>query len=158
MDQNIINAFENHLKDTKGLKKSSIKNYRVDLRNFLSWLTLKLKSEGKNEELYLENLTLQHLQNYKKHLLANKMAKSTINRRLATTRAFCQFCYNSDLLEQNPVTKINNLSTSRSEDKKVHDLVSKFGSYLKKNRSSRNTIKNYTADVRQFLEWGLEKR
>jgi len=157
MDKDIISAFENHLKDTKGLKKQSIKNYRADLRNFLSWLTLKLRSEGKNEALYLENLTLEHLQEYKNHLLTQKLAKSTVNRRLATTRTFCQFCYNSGMLEQNLGLKVNNLPHSRSQSKKVHDLVSKFGAYLKKKRSSKNTIKNYTADIRQFLEWSLEK-
>lgn len=157
MDKDIISAFENHLKDAKGLKDQTIKNYRADLRHFLSWLTLKLRSEGKNEALYLESLTLEHLQEYKNHLLANKMAKSTINRKLATTRTFCQFCYNQGLLGQDFTHQLNNLPVLRSEDKKIHDLVSKFGAFLKKNRSSRNTIKNYTADVRQFLEWSLKK-
>jgi len=140
MDQKIIKFFEIYLKTTKGLKALTIKNYRADLRHFLSWLPLKL-----------ENLTPNHLEDYKKYLLTNKMAKSTINRKLATVRSFCQFCTNKGLLKQNPAHNLTNSPFLRSEDKKIHDLVSKFGSFLKKNRASRNTIKNYTADVRQYL-------
>ncbi|MBL7078304.1 site-specific integrase [Candidatus Shapirobacteria bacterium] len=147
MSQNITVSFENYLKDTKGLKDQTIKNYRADLRHFLLWLEQKA---GQNP-LNLKLLTPGILENYKEYLLANKMAKNTINRKLATTRTFCQFCYNRGLLEQDLTSGVNNLPVTQSEDKKIHDLVSKFGAFLKKNRSSRNTIKNYTADVRQYL-------
>jgi site-specific recombinase XerD len=157
----IIGQFKLYLTESKALSKITVKNYLSDLRHFLSWLDLKLQSRGKvspkkgpsgSEMIYkLQNITPQLLNGYKQYLLSNNIAKSTINRRLATVRLFCQFCYDEGLLEQNLARSLTNLSVERSTDEKVHDLVSRFGAYLKKQGASKSTIKNYTADVRSYL-------
>jgi len=53
---------------------------------------------------------------------------------------------------------ISSLPEIKSTDNKIHDLVSKFGKYLKNQRSSRNTIKNYTADVKKYLDFAIEQK
>jgi len=157
----ILPRFKLYLIDTKGVNNTTVKNYLSDCRHFFSWLTLKLAAENKiflkkdhflaNFEQGVEFLTSQRFEEYKNYLLANNIAKSTINRRLATLRVFCQFCHNSGLLEQNPARNLTNLPVSQSTEKKIQDLVSKFGSWLKEQKQSKNTIKNYTADVQQYL-------
>ncbi|MFH1601461.1 MAG: site-specific integrase [Candidatus Shapirobacteria bacterium] len=142
--KSVSRSFEIYLKDTKGLTPLTIKNYRADLRDFCSFLT-------QNQHIDLRLVTPSVLESYRIYLLANKLAKSTINRRLATVRTFCQFSYDQGWLEQNPASSINNLSVNRTKEKEIHDLVSKFGGYLKKSRASKNTIKNYTADIRKYL-------
>jgi len=141
--QTLITDFELYLRKTKKVSSSTIKNYRSDLRLFLSWLEKK--------RVKIKKITPSLLERYKNYLLTNNIAKNTLNRKLATVRVFCQFCHYNGLFRQNPAQKLANLSAEQPEEKKVHDLVSKFGAWLKKQRASHNTIKNYTADVRQYL-------
>ncbi len=153
IDFDIVEVFKNHLKN-KGLSLITIRNYTSDLNHFLIWLK---KTESKTapslraslEEI--KRINFQTIEEYKKVICSQDMAKSTINRRLATLRLFCQFCSDKGLLERDPALRINNLPVAKTMDKKINDLVSKFGSYLKKQNCSRNTIKNYTADIRNFL-------
>lgn len=160
----VILNFEIYLNDIKNVSPGTIKNYRADLRHFFSWLKPKKLQQRKQRLFFFKKsknkqakdeivsqITPQLLSEYKNFLLANKSAKSTVNRKLATLRTFCQFCYNTGLLEQSPAQNLTNLSVKRSKEKEIHDLVSKFGAWLKQKRASRNTIKNYTADIRQYL-------
>lgn len=139
--------FKAYLESKRKVSKTTVKNYLSDLRFFASWLS-------HNNELNLEvlaKINQSNLGKYKRFLLSQKSAKSTVNRRLASLRVFCQFCYQNKLLANDYTQTISNLPKVKPADKKIHDLVSKFGKYLKNHRSSRNTIKNYTADVRKYL-------
>ena len=160
----LLGQFELYLTDTKGLRPASIKNYLSDLRSFFRWQNTSQAPQNKNRfrrvlpffktKKRLPRAALPSsvaLQSYKDYLLSQKRAKSSINRRLASLRVFCQFCYDLGLSEQNPAQGLTNLSQSRSQEKKINDLVSRFGAHLKKEGASRNTIKNYTADVRRYL-------
>ncbi len=158
---NLLTTFKTYLKTSKDVNEITVKNYLVDIRHLFSWLTFKLAAENKislatksileNLEEKIKFLTPRLLEEYKTYLLANNIAKSTINRRLASVRIFCQFCQNNGLLEQNPGENLTNLPVFKTAEKKIQDLVSKFGSWLKDQRISKNTIKNYTADVRRYL-------
>ena len=145
--KNIIDQFSEYLTTNRKVSSVTLKNYLSDLRHFLSWLS---HNEDANLNI-LEKINNQILGKYKSFLLSQKSAKSTINRRLATLRIFCQFCFENKLLSKNYTQSISNFPTVKSTDKKIHDLVSKFGNYLKKKQSSRNTIKNYTADIKRYL-------
>jgi len=136
----VILNFEIYLNDIKNVSPGTIKNYRADIRHFFSWLNSK-KGQEKEKRLFffkkfkknqskdkiVSRITPLLLSEYKNFLLANKNAKSTVNRKLATLRIFCQFCYNTGLLEQNPAQNLTNLTVKRSKEKEIHDLVSKFG-------------------------------
>ena len=156
----ILSLFKIYLTDTKKVKPNTVKNYLGDLRHFLSWLRFKTIQKRSRrlfffkkkpqERKIIKEITPSALSEYKNFLLANKTAKSTINRKLAAIRVFCQFCYDNGLLEQNPAINLTNLS-AQNENKEIDRIVSRFGSWLKKHHASRNTIKNYTADIRQYL-------
>jgi len=160
----LLAPFKTYLTVTKKLTPVTIKNYLSDLRHFLVWLEQNTPSNtkkvfvalpempnGKNGKCEMLNITSFTLLDYKNYLFAQKAAKSSINRRLAALRVFCQFCSDRGLLEQNPASDLANLSVERSEEQKINDLVSGFGTWLKKNHASRNTIKNYTADIKKYL-------
>lgn len=158
---NTMAEFELYLTRSKGVSRTTLKNYLSDLRHFLSWLEIKLAvkkklplhspSKPQTTNYQLQNLEPSLLQDYKKYLLSNNIAKSTINRRLAALRVFCQFCYNKGLLKQDLSKNLTGLSQKKPAEEKINDLVSKFGLWLKKQKASKNTIKNYTADVRAYL-------
>ncbi len=155
--QELLDLFRRHLEAEK-TSPLTVKNYLSDLRHFLGWLTLEMAShQGRQALSPQENqinpakITSALLLAYKNFLFANRIAKSTIHRRLATIRRFCQFCQDKGLSKQNPAVNLTNAPIYTSAEKEIHDLVSQFGAWLKENGASRNTIKNYTADVRQYL-------
>ena len=150
----LTSQFVAYLENTRHVSKVTSKNYLSDLRFFTSWLS---HSSGTNLNL-LDGVNEQSLGKYKQFLLSKKSAKSTTNRRLASLRVFCQFCYVSNLLTKSYAQMISSLPEIKSTDNKIHDLVSKFGKYLKNQRSSRNTIKNYTADVKKYLDFVIEQK
>ncbi len=153
----LLIVFRQHLEHKKA-KPVTVKNYLSDLRHFLGWTELELAAQSHNplslrskNTIPISKISPALLQRYKTYLLANKIAKSTVNRRLATVRQFCQFCYDNGLSRQNPAQNLTNFAPRNSRDKEIHDLASQFGAWLKNQGASRNTIKNYTADVRQYL-------
>ena len=143
----LAGQFKKYLIDIRKVSKTTLKNYFSDFRHFSSWLSY---NNDPNLNI-LDKIDDQILGEYKQFLLSQKSAKSTVNRRLATLRVFCQFCFENKFVSRNYAQGISGLTTARSTDKKIHDLVSRFGNYLKKQQSSRNTIKNYTADIKQYL-------
>jgi site-specific recombinase XerD len=151
---NFTSLFKAYLQDTRKVSKLTTKNYLSDLRFFTSWLS---DSNTLNLDL-ISSIDKKTLLNYKQFLLSKKSAKSTTNRRLASLRVFCQFCFVNNLLAKNYAQTISGLPEVKPTDKKIHDLVSKFGNYLKNQRSSRNTIKNYTADVKKYLDFAIDQK
>ena len=157
------NSFKLYLSITRGLSSRSVKNYLSDWRHFWQWLTLTLISRGKIKDrnfispnLILSSITPTILNRYKIYLSANNIAKSTVKRRLATVRIFCQFCLDQGWLRQNPALGLENprfLEPETARNKEIDDLVSRFGLWLKQQGASKNTIKNYVADIRQYFRW-----
>lgn len=138
--------FKLYLKKTKELTGNTVRNYLSDFRCFCSWL----KENGK---IKIEDITPLLLIKYKTHLLTNRIAKATAKRRLSTIRIFCQFCLNQQLLKKNPALELENPSDISPQKKEINDWLSKFGAYLKTEGMTKNTIKNYVADIRGFLAW-----
>jgi len=151
-------SFELYLSNTKRLSSRSVKNYLSDWHHFWQWLTLVLTSRNKiknqnwtSADLIINSITPSILNRYKIYLSTNNIAKSTVKRRLATVRIFCQFCLDQQWLKQNPALGLKNPSPIEPKEKEINDLLSKFGAYLKQHGASKNTIKNYVADVRAYL-------
>ena len=149
------NSFKLYLSKIRKVNPITIKNYLSDFRHFWQWLKLKtLADENQTPSplLIVAKIDSQILENYKKYLSANKIAKSTVKRRLSTVRVFCQFCLNQRLVNRNPALGLTNpIKKIDRKEKEINDLISQFGAHLKSQGSSKNTIKNYVADIRQYL-------
>ena len=148
--KSLENSFKLYLSTTRGLTARTVKNYLSDFRHFWSWLILATRTI-KPQKKIIAKITPLLLFRYKSYLLTNNIAKSTVKRRLATVRIFCQFCLDQRWLKQNPALRLENPPSANAREKEIHRLLSQFGAYLKKQRASKNTIKNYVADVRQYL-------
>lgn len=151
-------SFVNYL-DSLGLSSKSHKNYRSDLNHFTSWAIMKIRSFGS----YVENLTevvpflnLAMAEEYKNYLLDNKTSTKTINRRLSTLRHFGRHLIASQLIDFDFTQSVTNISQRKETQVLESSLVTDFRSYLEQGKASKNTIKNYVSDVKQFLDW-LEK-
>ncbi len=160
-------TFQLYLLKIRNLSPRSVKNYLSDFRQFWKWLlshSSRLLRDGettlskwREQTFQIQSITPQLLSDYKNHLLTSNISKSTTKRKLATIRIFCQFCLNQNWMKKNPALELENPSRLGPKEKEVHDLLSKFGSYLKTENMSKNTIKNYIADARQYLVSGISK-
>ncbi len=100
--QELEKTFDLFLK-TNGSSPVTRKNYLADLRHFLGWFILALKSRkvffiDTDSYSLLQHLNSQVISNYSSFLISNKVAPSTVNRRLSTLRKFCKFALSQQLI------------------------------------------------------------
>lgn len=139
--------------DDSGITQNSIKFYKSDLNHFVAWLLLHIHSLGSEAECLTEAvpfLSKNIANEYKKYLLDNKIAKLTANRRLSTLRNLSRFLLASQILDFDFMEGITNITGDSYES---NPLLYDFEQYLKQEKISDNTIKNYLSDIRQFISW-----
>ena len=139
-----------------GISPKSHKNYRSDLSHFSGWLILKVRSFGSYIETLSEGIpflspSLAH--EYRSYMQENKVPMKTINRRLSTLRHFARCLVSLQTLDHNFMEGVENLATGTGKRTSAGPIVEDFRSYLEAQKVSKNTVKNYVSDVRQFLAW-----
>lgn len=156
--EKIIKLFELFLKSEK-VSQSSIKNYSVDLKNFLEWFTLHLTTErvefNEEDPVSIGSLVTQEkIELYKNFLINNKTPFKTINRRLSAIRKFGSFAVSQNWLSSNPGKQVPNVGSRATTKIDENTLVlTEFKNDLKREGVSLVTIKNYAADIKQFLNF-----
>lgn len=105
----------------------------------------------------LKHVNPKVLNSYKDYLLSNNTPLKTINRRFSSLRRFGQFCksqnwFPSTPLGMNPFETLKNISLNQPFPEDKHHL-SEYRNELWKKGASKLTIKNYLADIKQFLGW-----
>lgn len=154
-------------KERKSLKKISIKNYLSDLRHFLGWLMLYLKSKYHHLNInfnafdslptqieIIKQINDNTVQEYKSYLTENKIPIKTINRRLSTLRKFFSFCISQGWLKENPAKKIENLKTKiKNKDWELQkkSILNKFQVDLLKENIPQKTVNSFVNDIEEFL-------
>ena len=87
---------------------------------------------------------------YKTYLLDNNVAKLTANRRLSTLRNLSRFLLASQISDIDFMEGLSNLTGDAYEG---DPILYEFENYLKQEKVSDNTIKNYLSDIKQFISW-----
>jgi len=153
---NLLDLFKIYL-DSQGLSVVSKINYCADLRHFLEWLILRLRttrvafSEDHPPSL-ASMITRERIELYKSFLLKNKTKLKTVNRRLSSLRKLCSFAVSQGWLDTNPGKQIENSRSDKWDNVEVN-LLKDFEKYLKSDSASNITIQNYTVDINQFLNF-----
>ncbi|MBI3385624.1 site-specific integrase [Candidatus Gottesmanbacteria bacterium] len=149
------NGFINFLAD-RGTSEKTRKNYRSDTRHFLGWAQLTIESNFRRFPTthieFLTALTPDVVGEYKKYLLQNRIPASTVNRRLSAIRNFFRFCLAQSWIKKNPTENLTGVSSAHRKYA-MEELLSAFGRDLVAEGASKVTVKNYTNDVQQFLDW-----
>ena len=157
-DNKLDSAKNNFVKylENLGISPKSLKNYKSDLTHFATWIIARVKTFGS----YIESLgeavpflSEEMANEYKKHMIDSVVPAKTINRRLSTLRHFSRSLTASQLIDTDFALNLENISTSKTKRHDTTPLVSEFGTYLEAKKISKNTIKNYLSDTRQFLVW-----
>lgn len=138
----------------QGISKKTHKNYRSDVSHFSGWLLFKLRTWGSHAEKFSEAIPFinqQTADKYKNYLVGNDISRNTINRRLSTLRHLAKFLTATQILNFDFMDRVSNMQEKR--DPEIHPLIVKFEKHLKQEDASKNTIKNYLSDIRQFITW-----
>ena len=152
--------------EKKTLKNISIKNYLSDLRHFLGWLILYLKSHrsaliNRSFQSPLESqveiiklIDTKIIDEYKTYLNENSIPIKTINRRLSTLRKFFSFCISQGWLNENPAKQIQNLKLKTENDQwnlQKKSILNQFKSDLQKENLPQEEVISYLKDIEEFL-------
>lgn len=154
--------------EKKTLKNVSIKNYLSDLRHFLGWLILYLKSHqfpvSLSSQTPLEKqvemikiIDVKIIDEYKTYLKENSIPIKTINRRLSTLRKFFSFCISQGWLNENPAKQIQNLKFKRENDQwsfQKKTILNQFKSDLEKENIPQDKVISYLKDIEEFFTIG----
>lgn len=159
----IINDFRKHLEES-GVSYSTQKGYLSDITKFLNWLKLNANLQPSDLSLFALGKHLNHetARNYKADISTQINSNKTLNRQLSTLRHFARFLMDSRGIDFDFTHQISNIAP-REITKTIKlepiqnpvrgNLLKEFKGSLLRNDSSKNTIKNYISDVRQFLLW-----
>jgi site-specific recombinase XerD len=153
------NSFKAYLK-VKGASQNTIKNYLADLNHFLAWLELTLRGQNialdrSLPELFSRYFEPNYLAKYNNYLVQNQLPISTVNRRLSTLRTFGGFCLSQAWIKENPAKKISNVAIQQDSNLATGEekILDGFKKHLEAEKTSTNTVKNYLADIKNFLTW-----
>lgn len=160
---------------TDGVSPLTLKNYLSDLRHFLGWFMLHLKSQGLslNEAEDATPAALDTLLDvkavtaYKTYLEANKLPVKTVNRRLSTLRKFCSLAIHQGWMKENPAKQVPNVGVtgdeapakaaiapapaSRQQAVTVNTLIREYSQHLRLEKKSEKEISLTTDDIEEFF-------
>lgn len=140
--------------------KTTVKNYVADVSRFVNWYEATYPKEFTPNDI---SHAIFH--NYQTHLglnsdtsALNKLSFRSIERHLASLRNFFNVLEEQKLVHANPVkdTRLPINLINQPNYKRAHDYekeIQAFKDYLYRINCARFTIKNYLADIRQFLTW-----
>lgn len=153
----IIGIFEKFLVSKK-ISANTRKNYRSDIRNFITWIveTRKILFSPDNFNTqtrgFCQMIDLQTVENFKQTELEKRIPPSTINRRLSSLRIFLDCAQNNNWVNSNINASIKNITLVKNEIS-PEVIIQEFVTHLQNEGASKGTIKNYTTDVHDFLIW-----
>lgn len=155
----LLTQFEAHLLQENKLFPSSVKNYLSDLNYFLTWLA----SVFQEPEINLTHLTPNTFQDFRQFLIDqlgnnDEVSFATANRRLSTLRHFGNYLCKGGQLAGNPADNLKNLDAfnvrpASNINSSQRQLLRLYHRYLKQEKLSVSTIKNYLSDLNQYLLW-----
>lgn len=103
MEQKNVNLFLAHLEFQKAYSQATVRAYATDLEEFeifLQGLSLSLS--------YLEKVQKKHIQKYLAYLFQQKLAKSSMARKMSCLRSFFRFMLQKKIIHENPTAGIAN--------------------------------------------------
>lgn len=96
-----IQKFSDYLRYEKNASAHTIRNYISDLEQFCGYLSPPDQS-GQRSEFLLQQLDNLIIREYLGYLHDQRIAKSSMARKISSIRSFCKFLCRENLLKQNP--------------------------------------------------------
>jgi len=113
-------TFINYLKFEKRVSQHTLKSYTVDLNQFLKFY--KVYSKDKK----FKDIDHRSIRSWVVDLSLKKLSNRSINRKIATLKAFFKFLIKREFLVKNPTNKIQSLKTDSLLPKFIKEKDMKF--------------------------------
>jgi len=109
----LIDKYLSEIKNIRRYSDNTIKSYKTDLFEFITYCTEKQKTE-------LSAMTERHIKSYLMVLSEKDLDRKTIARKLAALRSTFKYAFQNDLISENPLSFVSNPKSSR----KLPEVVS----------------------------------
>lgn len=115
----IVDRFIDWLQTYADLGEATLRNYRSDLRDFITWWE---SGEGGGVPFEPAAVATPTLTQYRAHLqTVQKKAPATINRRLVSLKRFFTWCAEEDLIARDPARVVRSVPSQRSAPRQLSD-------------------------------------
>ena len=129
---NLEASFKNYL--VAGKKSvSTINNYSSDLRHFIGWFILNIKTSNPqakidiiNDSEILSFMNEDSVANYINYLETNHIPVKTINRRLSTLKKFFSFSINQGWINENILNKLGKKGLYTDPVEEINSIIKKY--------------------------------
>lgn len=150
---NFEENFKGELRDVKGFldeDKGGLEDFRGSLKENRG----RLEDDKEILEVIgiLRQVNERVLKDYKTYLTSNNIPPKTINRRFSSLRRFGEFCKSQNWVSSRPFDTLRNISLNQPFPENEYHL-GEFRVELWKKGLTKISLKNYLADVKQFLVW-----
>lgn len=133
----------------------SVKNYVSDLNHFLSWADKTTKTTNffvKKRNAIEAIFTFRALQQYLADCKQKEEA-STVSRRKSALSSFLKFAVENKWLSNKVSVEFQKLADKGTKVLKMKEsLIDGFSQSLISQNQSKNTVRSYIADVREYLQ------
>ena len=109
----LVEKYLSEIKNIRRYSDNTIKSYRTDLEELLSYCLEKQKTE-------LSGINERFIKSYLMILSEKDLDKKTVARKLAAIRSVFKYAFQNDLIEENPLSFISNPKSNR----KLPEVVS----------------------------------
>src|SRR5260221_3152546 len=144
----IVQSFKKYLLEQKNKPNPvTVKNYVSDIRKFVNWFFQHTHTQFTGKELTLD-LVSEYQSEIKSRERDFLPAASSAKRYISSLRKFNTFLQEAGLTEKN-------LFLTNKNIQRVSDpfFFKEFSNFLYTEHASKLTIKNYMADIKQFIDW-----
>lgn len=152
----LLTTFEDFLVRDDASEKTR-KNYKSDLRHFLTWLQNSSEAASResiaSEKELLSLVSAERLENYKQTQLLSQVPAATINRRLSALRIFFRFANLQGWVMEDPTRRILNIPKAKppSEHQSLDQLIVSFEENMRKNNQPWSESGHH--DLLEFFDW-----
>ncbi|MBU4430598.1 site-specific integrase, partial [Patescibacteria group bacterium] len=140
----IIKSFRLWL-HSRHYSNSTVLNYISDTKKYLHWLQKQPQPNQSHHhpcKFFSLNLVIAYISK-----ISNKKSNT---RYLASLSLFCQFALDQNIVSTNPYKKAIK-SIKQDKPNNISSLLNHYKTYLITTKKSPVTIRNYLADIRQFI-------
>jgi site-specific recombinase XerD len=143
---NYLEQFKSYLQTSQKASVATVKNYMSDIRKFQHWI------EERTAEAFNPTLvTLEQIETFKADM--RQLSVNSSDRYISSLRKFYAYLEKEGLFTNNPFTLPEASIAMKPADPYV---LKGFKNSLYEMQASEPTIKNYLADIKQFLVWAEE--
>lgn len=126
--QNIVQKFEEHLRDIRRTSNHTVRSYVSDVKKLEEFLLQQKWIEKNLKETDLPGITIDRLRTYLSNAYQNHLSSTTMARRVSGLKSFFDWCEKNKWMDQNPIPFLETVKVRKSlphvpSEEEMQDLL-----------------------------------